>query len=682
MQSFFTWIGSWFVNTLSWWQWTILAAVPPAIIALYFLKLKRRPLEVPSTYLWHKSIEDLHVNSIWQHLRRNLLLFLQLLLLLLIAAALLRPSWQDRKLVGERFIFLIDTSASMQATDVAPSRLEEAKRQAGELIDQMKSGDVAMIVSFSDVARVEQTFTNERERLHRSLEGIEPTQRSTSLLEALQVASGLANPGQIAEDDRDDKVAEALPAELYIFSDGKFPPVSGFSLGHLKPVFIPIGRPDAANIAIAAFAVRPHESDRELYQAYARLENLGKEDVSVQAELFRGDDSLSSNVDRKEIAAGEAVGVEFDLGAVDSEVLRLEINSGGKLAVDDEAWTVVRPPRPANVLLVTAGNEPLELALRTTSVTEIAEVQIEPPEFLKTKDYAAKAAAGRYDLVIFDCCEPVKLGEDRPAAMPRANTLFIGSLPPPETGWSAEPKVDLPEIYDFEAAHPLLEWIYLSNVKVLEGTPLKPPSSGAALIDSDQGPLMAIAARQRFEDVVMGFAILGDLEQDEEENGATGRQIGTNWMTKQSFPIFVFNVVRYLGGSHGPADSDSLRPGDPATLEVPTPGATLQVRTPGGQQIELQGGESGKITFAGTTELGVYGVQSGAETVRQFAVNLFDLAESNIQPEDKPVKIGYVEIPGQSGWEATRRELWKLLLVLGLAVLLLEWYIYNRRVRI
>ena len=48
---------------LTWWQWLILAAVPPAIVALYFLKLKRRPMEVPSTYLWHKSIEDLHVNT-------------------------------------------------------------------------------------------------------------------------------------------------------------------------------------------------------------------------------------------------------------------------------------------------------------------------------------------------------------------------------------------------------------------------------------------------------------------------------------------------------------------------------------------------------------------------------------------------------------------------------------------
>ena len=59
----------------------LLAAVPPAIVLLYFLKLKRQPLEVPSTYLWHKSIEDLHVNSIWQRLRQSLLLLLQLLLI-------------------------------------------------------------------------------------------------------------------------------------------------------------------------------------------------------------------------------------------------------------------------------------------------------------------------------------------------------------------------------------------------------------------------------------------------------------------------------------------------------------------------------------------------------------------------------------------------------------------------
>ncbi len=200
-------------NMLSWWQWLILAAVPPAIVALYFLKLKRRPLVVPSTYLWHKSIEDLHVNTIWQRLRRNILLFLQLLIIFLVMGALLRPSWQGTKLIGSRFVFLIDNSASMSATDVKPTRLDEAKRQVGELIDQMKSGDVAMIISFADTARVEQGFTDDRGLLHRRLEAIAATSRTTSLLEALKLAAGLANPGRSGEDISDVRVAEALPAD-------------------------------------------------------------------------------------------------------------------------------------------------------------------------------------------------------------------------------------------------------------------------------------------------------------------------------------------------------------------------------------------------------------------------------------------------------------------------------------
>src|SRR5213592_3317747 len=103
------------INTLTWWQWGLLALVPPAIVALYFLKLRRQPLEVPSTYLWKRTIEDLHVNSLWQWL-----------LVALAMLALMRPGWEGTKLQGDRFIFLVDNSASMSSTDEknAKNRLE------------------------------------------------------------------------------------------------------------------------------------------------------------------------------------------------------------------------------------------------------------------------------------------------------------------------------------------------------------------------------------------------------------------------------------------------------------------------------------------------------------------------------------------------------------------------------
>jgi hypothetical protein len=142
-------------NALSWPQWLLLGTVPVAIVSLYFLKLRRQPLEVPSTYLWSRTIEDLHVNSIWQRLRQNILLFLQLLAILLLVLALLRPGFRGSDLVGDRFIFLLDTSASMSATDVGSSRLEDAKKKAKRLIEQMKSRDVAMIMSSSNSPKLE-----------------------------------------------------------------------------------------------------------------------------------------------------------------------------------------------------------------------------------------------------------------------------------------------------------------------------------------------------------------------------------------------------------------------------------------------------------------------------------------------------------------------------------------------
>ena len=219
-----------FRNTLAPWQWAVLGAVPPAIIALYFLKLRRQPLEVPSTYLWKRSIEDLHVNSLWQRLRKNLLMFLQLLLVGLAILALLRPGWEGSRLEGQRFIFLIDNSASMAATDSesGPNRLAEAKQLAEGLIDQMDSGMSAMIISFADKPQVVQEFTSNRRLLRERLASIQPTARGTSLARAPRVGQ---RPGESrqgpAEPAATSRHQPKPAATAYIFSDGRFEDVPG-----------------------------------------------------------------------------------------------------------------------------------------------------------------------------------------------------------------------------------------------------------------------------------------------------------------------------------------------------------------------------------------------------------------------------------------------------------------------
>src|SRR4029079_19151563 len=98
--------------------------IGPIIVAMYLLKLRREDRRVSSTFLWQRIVRDVEANALWQKLRRTLLLLLQLLLLALLALALARPFFRTAGIAGRNLIVIIDRSASMQATDVAPSRLE------------------------------------------------------------------------------------------------------------------------------------------------------------------------------------------------------------------------------------------------------------------------------------------------------------------------------------------------------------------------------------------------------------------------------------------------------------------------------------------------------------------------------------------------------------------------------
>jgi hypothetical protein len=62
-------------------------------------------------------------------------------------------------------------------------------------------------------------------------------------------------------------------------------------------------------------------------------------------------------------------------------------------------------------------------------------------------------------------------------------------------------------------------------------------------------------------------------------------------------------------------------------------------------------------------------------------VNLFSSSESDLVPAEK-LEIGNQETKANKGASKSdlRRELWKPILLLGLVVLMAEWYIYNKRV--
>src|SRR5438045_2902534 len=181
---------SWFPSFLSPLAAILAAAVAiPALLVLYFLKLRRREVDIASTFLWREAIQDLQVNAPFQNLRRNLLLLLQLLLLVLLCLALSRPVSNYTPGAGKTSVILIDRSASMAAKDAnGRTRLEEAKRHARDLIGSMDRHSSATVIAFDDQAETVQPFTTDAAALRNAIDSIQQTDRPTRLKLAYQLA--------------------------------------------------------------------------------------------------------------------------------------------------------------------------------------------------------------------------------------------------------------------------------------------------------------------------------------------------------------------------------------------------------------------------------------------------------------------------------------------------------------
>ena len=688
-----------FISPLGLTSWAILAGVPVGIIALYFLKLRRKPVQVPSTLLWRRSLEDLHVNSLFQRLRKNLLLFLQLAAVLLVMLALAGPRIRGSSTQGERYVLAIDNSASMGATDVLPTRLEKAKIEAKKIVESMKSSDLAMVVSFSDRARVVSNYTSNRGLLAQRIDAISPTEATTSLREALQVAAGLANPSKQAEGVAANSL---VPPKLKIYTDGGFPDVEGFSLGNLEPEVIVIGEAPAApapdadskaraeartkspsnNVAILALQTRRNEERPDVYQVFGRAHNYKAEDVEVKAQLYKLDPKKSGGTGTLIDAIALKIGKQgdqsfnFDLPDTGASELEVRLEYADDLPLDNRAFTLIGAPRKAQILVVTPGNRYLVDTLRTPLAAERADVIVVSPEDSKTDAYKRDVAAGRFDLVIYD--------QVRPETSPEANTLYFGALPP-GAAYEKSRTVENPAILDVNAAHPLMQFIReLSVVRVLKATIVDPPPGSTVLFESDSGPLAFVTPRGGFSDAVVAFSLI------------EGRSFNTDWVTKYSFPLFLFNALQSLGNARESAGEEIHIPGLAVVLRAEGAPATLTITDPKGKtSAPLARTAQGTYLYNEANLTGVYHARWGADGTQSFAVNQFDLRESDLAPrglvpEGTPenqadsykIKIGFNPVAGTRRTVVAPREWWKVLAVLALGMVCLEWYIYNRRVYI
>src|SRR5207249_10152796 len=118
----------------------------PAIVLLYFLKVKRPEVKVATLMFWRPYLADRQANAPWQRLRYSLLLLVQLLTALALAVGLMRPGLTGAAGVATTTVVMIDASPSMEATDVTPTRFLAAVQKTRDLAGQMAPGESMAVI--------------------------------------------------------------------------------------------------------------------------------------------------------------------------------------------------------------------------------------------------------------------------------------------------------------------------------------------------------------------------------------------------------------------------------------------------------------------------------------------------------------------------------------------------------
>ncbi len=700
----------------------------PLLVALYFLKLRRQPRPIASTLLWKRSLEDLRANAPFQRLRMNILLLLQLLVLALLALALAQPQVDTGLKRGGKTVILIDNSASMNATDLTEegdepqSRLELAKEVAIAQVEKLFAGGIfsggtgeVMVIAFAERADVRCPFSNSRNQVVEAIRGIQPTDGRTRIGEALQLARAYTN-----SINPDAVPLEGIePAALVIFSDGRIEDIdtqakkAGESI-----VYNRVGSKDAQNLAVVRVAAERSPDDPDRIQVFASVANATLAEARADVQLSvdenaraitpepivipaarvdgtgssdAGDDGAAgangnadgtaapgsgggsgggagAGTDAVANAASEAIAKGAALTPGREQVVFLPFAQprdavitvaqlrDDDLSIDDAAALVVPPARRLRVALVgTPGFE--RTILRAMPLETFAELT--PAEFEASIVDGSYERFDVYVLKDYTPSEGVKL--------PAGRFLSFGGVPLPEL----TPYAEHQGVY-FRTArqeHPVFRAVNANDLWVAKAQAISPPRDVDVLMEGTEGPLMIAVDRGGTRVLHIAF-----------------NPAASNWPIARSFVNFVPNALEWLGSSGDALALAGLQPGATASFRIPSAASDVTIRFPDGREEPVSMREPGQFNYGPLQRVGIHAVSweepgFSERQSRRFAVNLMNPAESMIIPAENlafanEAVVGDGRVMNDAN---ARSNVWPILLGVALLLLVVEWWVYQRR---
>jgi Ca-activated chloride channel family protein len=168
-----------------------------ALLAVYAIAQRRRNIDAvphPAVALLRAAMAT-RPSTAW---RRHLPAGAILLAMILSAVALARPALRtpvprDRTTI----VMVLDTSGSMQARDLFPSRLAAAQAAARNFVGALPEGFRVGVVQFASQATLVQPVTDDLRAVRQSIDGLEPD-GGTAIGDGLQVALASLPPETFA----------------------------------------------------------------------------------------------------------------------------------------------------------------------------------------------------------------------------------------------------------------------------------------------------------------------------------------------------------------------------------------------------------------------------------------------------------------------------------------------------
>lgn len=650
-----------------------LATIPP-LIALYFLRLRRVRRVVSSTLLWKRATEDLRANTPFQRLRFSLLLLLQLLVLSLVVLAIAQPQAELGQSQARRVVLLIDHSGSMNATDVGEgeTRLSRAKEQAIDRVRSMHAGGIfssappaVMVIAFSRTTEIVCPFSDNLAQVVAAIEGIAPSDETTSLKESLELARAFTT---VTNPD-DPNPTSADPPAYELFSDGRIGDLSQVVLrGGETMRFHAIGAEETANAGIAGVTAARDPKRHDEVQIYARAVNWSFEPLATDIELLVDGQlravtpkpvELPGAIDDPKLAqrfAGEAQVVFPSVTLPSSAVVTVRLARSDALTGDDRANVIASATRSLKVALVGRGSFAIRSLLEGMPLAKLETYSIEQWDQLVADD---PTVADGFDVAVMD--------DVAPKVMARGRYLCIHT-PVPIDGIVAYGKKDGAIVRSQREGHALLQYVNLDELYVSSMNAVAAGSDADVIVEASEGPLILTVHRGGLTAVYVTFD-----------------PMESNWPFQRGFVNFISNAVAWLAAEGESAADEPLIPGDVARAKLPAAARELLLRAPQGDSQPISALDPTSVSIGPLRQSGVYELEwsgpalSGGEKVKQFAVNLPSRSEGRLDAAGE-IKLASESIAGMRGGAGIRTALWPWLLLTALVLVIVEWWVWVRRV--